>query len=52
MQSNMIRIRGVVVLKTVTKEIALVGACYLIFALVKNLTDPSPVLKAVWKSVV
>lgn len=35
------------VLKTVTKEIALVGACYLIFALVKNLTDPSPVLKAV-----
>ncbi|NQW19484.1 MAG: phosphatase PAP2 family protein [Chloroflexi bacterium] len=34
-------------LKTIIKEIALVGACYLIFALVKNLTDPSPVLKAV-----
>ncbi len=47
MQSNLIRIRGCVVLKIVTKEIALIGACYLIFALVKNLTDPSPVLKAV-----
>jgi hypothetical protein len=46
-QSNLIRMRGYVVLKTVTKEIALVAACYLIFALVKNLTDPSPVLKAV-----
>lgn len=34
-------------LKTITKEIALIGACYLTFALVKNLTDPSPVLKAV-----
>ncbi len=34
-------------LKTITKEIALIGACYLAFALVKNLTDPSPVLKAV-----
>jgi hypothetical protein len=35
------------VYKTITKEIALIGACYLTFALVKNLTDPSPVLKAV-----
>jgi len=35
------------VLKTITKEIALIVACYLTFALVKNLTDPSPVLKAV-----
>lgn len=35
------------VLRTITKEIALIGACYLAFALVKNLTDPSPVLKAV-----
>lgn len=34
-------------LRTITKEIALIGACYLTFALVKNLTDPSPVLKAV-----
>jgi hypothetical protein len=36
-----------VVLRTVSKEIALVVACYLTFALAKNLTDPSPVLKAV-----
>ena len=34
-------------LKTITKEIALIAACYLAFALVKNLTDPSPVFKAV-----
>ena len=34
-------------LKTITKEIALIGAYYLAFALVKNLTDPSPVFKAV-----
>ncbi|HJP28766.1 MAG TPA: hypothetical protein QF694_08145, partial [Dehalococcoidia bacterium] len=33
--------------KTIATEIALVGACYLMFALTKNLTDPSPVLKAV-----
>jgi hypothetical protein len=35
------------VLRTITKEIALIGACYLAFALAKNLTDPSPVFKAV-----
>lgn len=29
------------------KEIAIIGAAYLTFALAKNLTDPSPVLKAV-----
>jgi len=34
-------------LKTAIKEIALIGACYLAFTLVKNLTDPSPVFKAV-----
>ena len=34
-------------LRTVTKEIALIGACYLTFALAKNLTDPSPVFQAV-----
>tara|TARA_B110000438_G_C15751634_1_gene623272 strand:- start:106 stop:1050 length:945 start_codon:yes stop_codon:yes gene_type:complete len=34
-------------LKIVIKEIALIGSCYLAFALVKNLTDPSPVFKAV-----
>ena len=34
-------------LRTITKEIALIGACYLAFALAKNLTDPSPVFKAV-----
>ena len=33
--------------KIAIKEIALIGACYLAFALVKNLTDPSPVFKAV-----
>jgi len=36
-----------VVLRTVTKEIALILGFYLAFALAKNLTDPSPVLKAV-----
>jgi len=36
-----------VVFKTITKEIALIGACYLTFALAKNFTDPSPILKAV-----
>ena len=41
------RIWGFVLLKTVIKEIALIGACYLAFAIVKNLTDPSPVFKAV-----
>jgi hypothetical protein len=35
------------VLRTITKEILLIGAFYLAFALAKNLTDPSPVLKAV-----
>ena len=35
------------VLRTITKELALVVGCYLTFALAKNLTDPSPVLKAV-----
>ena len=35
------------VFKTITKEIALIGACYLTFALAKNFTDPSPVLTAV-----
>jgi hypothetical protein len=35
------------VFRTITKEILLIGFCYLTFALVKNLTDPSPVLKAV-----
>jgi hypothetical protein len=39
--------RGLVVLRTITKELALVVGCYLTFALAKNLTDPSPVLKAV-----
>ena len=34
-------------LRTITKELALVVGCYLTFALAKNLTDPSPVLKAV-----
>ena len=34
-------------LRTIMKEIALIGACYLTFALAKNFTDPSPVLKAV-----
>lgn len=34
-------------LRTITKEIALIAACYLTFALAKNLTDPSPVFKAV-----
>ncbi len=34
-------------LRTIAKEIALIAACYLTFALAKNLTDPSPVLKAV-----
>ncbi|MGB1748851.1 MAG: phosphatase PAP2 family protein [Dehalococcoidia bacterium] len=33
--------------RVIVKELAIVGACYLIFALAKNLTDPSPVLKAV-----
>jgi len=40
-------IRGFVVLRAITKELALVVGCYLTFALAKNLTDPSPVLKAV-----
>jgi hypothetical protein len=35
------------VLRTIAKELALVVGCYLTFALAKNLTDPSPVLKAV-----
>ncbi|MEE8045356.1 MAG: phosphatase PAP2 family protein [Dehalococcoidia bacterium] len=39
--------QGAVVLRTITKEVALIGACYLTFALAKNLTDPSPVFKAV-----
>ena len=34
-------------LKTITKEITLIVACYLGFALVKNLTGPTPVFKAV-----
>ena len=34
-------------LRTITKELTLVVGCYLTFALAKNLTDPSPVLKAV-----
>ena len=34
-------------IKTITKEVLIIGSCYLIFALAKNLTDPSPVLKAV-----
>ena len=34
-------------LRAITKELAIVGAAYLTFALAKNLTDPSPVLKAV-----
>ena len=34
-------------IKTITKEILIIGFCYLLFALAKNLTDPSPVLKAV-----
>ena len=38
---------GLAVLRTVVKELALVVGCYLTFALAKNLTDPSPVLKAV-----
>ena len=33
--------------RTVTKEVALIGACYLSFALAKNLTDPSPVFQAI-----
>ena len=33
--------------RTITKELALVVGCYLTFALAKNLTDPSPVFKAV-----
>jgi hypothetical protein len=40
-------IKGFVVLRTITKELALVVGCYLTFALAKNLTDPSPVLRAV-----
>ena len=40
-------IQGSVVLRTITKEIILIGFCYFAFALVKNLTDPSPVLQAV-----
>ena len=33
--------------RTVSRELAIVGVAYLTFALAKNLTDPSPVLKAV-----
>ena len=33
--------------RTITRELAIVGSAYLIFALAKNLTDPSPVFKAV-----
>ena len=33
--------------RTVSRELAIVGVAYLAFALAKNLTDPSPVLKAV-----
>ncbi len=40
-------VHGSIVLKTATKEIAIIGVFYLAFALAKNLTDPSPVLKAV-----
>ena len=35
------------VFRTVSRELAIVGVAYLTFALSKNLTDPSPVLKAV-----
>jgi hypothetical protein len=35
------------VIRTITRELAIVGAAYLVFVLAKNLTDPSPVLKAV-----
>ena len=35
------------VFRTVSRELAIVGVAYLTFALAKNLTDPSPVLKAV-----
>jgi len=35
------------VFRTVSRELAIVGVAYLAFALAKNLTDPSPVLKAV-----
>lgn len=34
-------------LRAITKELAIIGAAYLTFALAKNLTDPSPVLRAV-----
>ena len=34
-------------LRTITRELAIVGAAYLAFALAKNVTDPSPVLRAV-----
>jgi hypothetical protein len=35
------------VFRTVSRELAIVGVAYLTFALAKNLTDPSPALKAV-----
>ena len=34
-------------LRTITKELVIISAAYLAFALAKNLTDPSPVLRAV-----